>query len=141
MTGRCHRLSGPGRRGAAAVELALVLPLLGLLLLGAMDFARMFYHYSIVTNAARNGALYASDPLAAAESPYTSIQDAALADATDVSPAPTVSSTSGTDADGNPYTDVTVTYTFSTLINYPGIPNPVNLGRTVRVRVAPTTSS
>jgi Flp pilus assembly protein TadG len=141
MIGRCHRLSGAGRRGAAAVELALVLPLLGLLLLGAVDFARLFYHYSIITNAARSGALYASDPVAAAESPYPSIKDAALAEATDLSPAPTVTSTSGTDADGNPYTDVTVTYTFSTLINYPGIPNPVNLGRTVRVRLAPAMSS
>ncbi len=141
MTGRHRRLPRPERPGASAVELALVLPLLALLLLGASDFARLFYHYCIVTNAARNGALYASDPVAAAESPYASIEDAALADAADLSPPPSVHSTSETDADGNACVAVTVTYTFNTLIDYPGLANPVTLSRTVQFRVAPTTPS
>jgi Flp pilus assembly protein TadG len=141
MTRRLHRR---GRRGAAAVELALVLPLLALLLLAAIDFARFYYHYTIVTNAARNGALYGSDPVAAAESPYYTtggLSAAALADATDLSPAPGVQWSNSYDADGNPCVVVTVTYTFWTLIGYPGIPNPVNLSQTVQMRVAPVKPS
>jgi uncharacterized protein (UPF0333 family) len=42
----------------ALVEFALVLPLLLLLILGAMDFGRMFYTKMILTNAAREGANY-----------------------------------------------------------------------------------
>jgi len=50
-----------------------------------------------------------------------------------------VSSTNGTDSSGNPYVEVTVVYPFTTISNYPGLPNPINLTRTVRMRVAPAT--
>ncbi|MEA3325890.1 MAG: TadE family protein [Chloroflexota bacterium] len=40
------------------VEFALVLPMLLLLILGAMDFGRMFYTKMVLTNAAREGANY-----------------------------------------------------------------------------------
>lgn len=43
-------------RGAAAVEMALVLPLLLLVVGGIIDFGRMFYTQEILTNAAREGA-------------------------------------------------------------------------------------
>jgi Flp pilus assembly protein TadG len=125
------------RRGAASVELVLVLPLLLLFFLIAMDFARLYYHYTIVTNCARNGALYGSDPAAAPESHYATLGDAALADAADLSPQPTVTSTSGTDSSKNAYIEVTVVYPFTTISNYPGLPNPIQLSRTVRMRVAP----
>lgn len=127
------------RRAGTAVELALLLPILGLLFLITVDFARLYYHYSIVTNCARNGALYGSDPTTAPESPYTSLTAAALSDAPDLNPQPTVSSTSGTDSSGNSYVEVTVAYPFTTISNYPGLPNPINLTRTVRMRVAPST--
>ena len=42
----------------ALVEYALMLPLLLLLVLGVMDFGRMFYTKMILTNAAREGANY-----------------------------------------------------------------------------------
>ena len=42
----------------ALVEYVLVLPLLLLLVLGAMDFGRMFYTKMILTNASREGANY-----------------------------------------------------------------------------------
>jgi len=125
------------RRGSASVELALLLPLLGLLFLITVDFARLYYHYSIVTNCARNGALYSSDPTTATESPYPNLTAAALADAPDLSPQPTVSSTNGTDSSGNLYVEVTVVYPFTTISSYPGLSNPINLTRTVRMRVAP----
>jgi len=122
------------RCGASAVELALLLPMLSLLFVFAVDFARLFYHYSIVTNCARNGALYASDPTAPLESPYANVTDAALADASNLSPQPTVTSTIS--ADGSSV-QVTVTYPFSTITNYPGLSNPINLTRTVQMRIAP----
>lgn len=127
------------RCGSAAVELALLLPILALLFLFTVDFARLYYHYSIVTNCARNGALYAGDPTTEPESPYPDVTAAALADAVNLSPQPTVSSTTGTDSNGNPYVDVTVVYPFTTISNYPGLSNPINLTRTVRMRVAPAT--
>ena len=43
-------------RGAAAVEFALILPLMLLLVGGIVDFGRFFYTQNIVVNAAREGA-------------------------------------------------------------------------------------
>ena len=45
----------PRERGAAAVEMALVLPLLILLVGGIIDFGRAFMTQVVVTNAAREG--------------------------------------------------------------------------------------
>jgi Flp pilus assembly protein TadG len=125
----------PRRRGSAATELGLLLPFLAVCFVASIDFARLYYHYTIVTNCARNGALYASDPSDAGSSPYGSVTAAALADAGDLQPQPTVASTSGTDNAGNSYVEVTVVYPFSTISNYPGLTNPINLTRTVRMRV------
>lgn len=128
---------GRTRRGAAAVELALLLPLLASLLLITVDFARLYYCYDIVTNCARNGALYASNPAAASELPYANVTQAAQADAQyDLNPLPTVATSNGIDSNGNTYVDVTVVWPFSTISNYPGLSNPINLTRTVRMRVA-----
>lgn len=50
-------VSQPRReRAAAAVEMALVLPLLLLMLGGIVDFGRFFYTQNLVVNAAREGA-------------------------------------------------------------------------------------
>jgi Flp pilus assembly protein TadG len=121
------------------VELAILVPFLSFLFVIAIDYARIFYFSLIVENCARSGAVYASDPIAAAQSPYTSIQQAALADAPDLTPQPTVTSTNGTDSAGNPYVEVTAVWQFGTITNFPGVPNTTTLSRTVRVRVAPTT--
>jgi len=126
------------RCAAASVELALLAPFLAFLFVAAVDYARLFYYSLTVANCARNGALYGSDAIAAAESPYTSIQNAALADASNLSPAPTISSTNGSDSSSNPYVEVTVTYPFTTIVNYPGIPHTTTISRTVRMRVAAT---
>lgn len=132
----------PRRRcGAAVAEFALLLPLLCFLFVVAIDFSRVFYYSVTITSCARNGALYASDPVAAAESPYTSTQQAALAEASGLSPQPTVSSATGTDADGHPSATVTVSYPFQTITNYPGIPATLTLTRSVQMRVAATVPS
>ena len=46
--------------GQALVEFALLLPILLVLILGAMDLGRVFYVKTILTNAAREGANYLS---------------------------------------------------------------------------------
>ena len=124
------------RRGAAVVELAVILPLLILLFVIAVDFARVFYFSVTLTNCARAGAMYASDPTVSSESPFASTQAAALADAANLSPAPTISTTSGSDSTGRPYVEVTANYTFHTLTGFPGVPNQVNLARKVRMNVS-----
>jgi Flp pilus assembly protein TadG len=134
---RSHRR--PSRRGAAAVELAVLVPFLTFLMLITIDWARVFYYSVTITNAARQGALYACDPYAPSQSRYGSIADAALADATNLDPAPTVTTTYVTDAGGNQWVNCNVTWQFSTITNYPGIPTPMNLSRTVRMRMAPST--
>jgi hypothetical protein len=64
-----------GRPGAAAVEFAVLLPFLAFLFIIAIDWARVFYYSVTCLNCARNGALWASDPVAQQNSPDTNIQD------------------------------------------------------------------
>lgn len=47
-------------RGQAMVELALVLPILLILLMGTVEFGRIFHSYLIITNASREGARLAT---------------------------------------------------------------------------------
>ena len=124
------------RHGVAVVELAVLLPLLVFLFLLAIDFARVFYFSVTLTNCARAGAFYASDPTTADESPFASAEAAALADATNLTPQPTISSTSGTDSLGRRYVSVTANYSFQTITGFPGIPNVVPLQRTVTMFVS-----
>lgn len=47
-------------KGASAVEFALLLPILMLLILGIIQFGFIFYHYISITHAAREGARWAA---------------------------------------------------------------------------------
>jgi Flp pilus assembly protein TadG len=125
------------RKAVAAVELAVLLPFITFLFVIAVDFARIFYFSQIIENCARNGALYASDPKAPASNLYSSVQEAALADAANLNPQPTVTSATGTDAAGNSYVAVTVAWPFQSITGFPGVPKNVNLSRTVQMRMAP----
>jgi Flp pilus assembly protein TadG len=125
------------RKAAAAVELAVLLPFLIFLVVIAVDYGRIFYFTQIIENCARQGALYASDTQAPAYNLYGTVSAAALADASGLSPQPTVTSTTGTDLAGNSYVAVTVAWTFHTITTYPGVPSSVSLSRTAQMRVAP----
>lgn len=46
--------------GQSLVELAIILPVLMVILLGIIDFGRVFYAYVTITNASREGARYGS---------------------------------------------------------------------------------
>jgi Flp pilus assembly protein TadG len=50
----------PKERGAAAVEMAIVLPLLLVILIGTMEFGRVFNVQNSLTQAAREGARHAA---------------------------------------------------------------------------------
>lgn len=126
-------------RGVACVELAILLPLLLFLFVIAVDYGRVFYFSLTLENCARSGAFYGCDPVAAVQSPYISLQQAALAEAPNLSPQPTITSTNGSDASGNAYVEVTAVWQFRSVTNFPGVPGTTTLSRKVRMRVAPTT--
>jgi Flp pilus assembly protein TadG len=119
------------RRAAAAVELAILLPLLTFLFVIAVDWGRVFYYDLTLWNCARQGALYASGAAGGA-----SYLQAAQADAANLSPQPNFSLLSGTDANGNATIGVQATWQLQLSTNYPGVGNAVNLSRTVWMRVA-----
>lgn len=132
------RRRGNHRAGAALVELALLLPVLIFMLLAAMDYSRVFYASVIVSNCARNGALFASDPNIANRTQFNTYLDAIQADAVNLdSSLLQVTYSEGTDAFGYGWAEVTVTYPFDTVINYPGIPSHVDISRKVRMRKVP----
>lgn len=57
-TRRRTGLPRAGRRGQSLVELALMMPLLALILIGALDLGRVFFYYTRVSNSVYEGAVY-----------------------------------------------------------------------------------
>ena len=51
------------QQGLAAVEFAIVLPVMLFLMMATAEFGRVFYHYNTLTKAVQTGARYASRPL------------------------------------------------------------------------------
>lgn len=125
----------------------MVAPVLALLLVGAADFARAFYFNQEVVAAARAGAQYGSQSVTTAAD-NTGIKAAAVANATNIpgftassvttsvctcqSPTPSGQTAcasgycNGANAQAN-YVLVTTTATFTTLVNYPGVPHRTNM--------------
>jgi Flp pilus assembly protein TadG len=69
-----------GERGSIAVEFAIILPLLLLLVLGGMDLGHRYYMQYLISNASREGARYAAkyretlvDPNSSAISDYVKL--------------------------------------------------------------------
>jgi hypothetical protein len=151
--------SRPTRRATATAELALLLPFLMSLFLFAADFARIFYYTITLENAIQNAALFGSQCFDNQNQQFignqqywqgpsgqVATQAKAMSefDATNLNPAladSNISITTGTDADGNSVNIVTVTYTFSTLVPYPGVPSQITITRTAQVRIAPANPS
>jgi Flp pilus assembly protein TadG len=131
------RQSSPRRRGAATVELAVFLPLLLFLFVIALDYARIFYYSTTVTNCASMGAIYgAAHPTNANDT--DAIKAVAQKDAAHLNLA-NLNVTSSTNSSTNPTTiTVTVTYPFTTITHFPGVPQATTLTRTVKMNVAPS---
>jgi Flp pilus assembly protein TadG len=130
---RRHR---PTRFGAATVELAVLLPFLLYMAVIAADWARLLYYAISIENCARAGALYASDAVTQGQSPYTSVTEAARAEAPGLDPVPDVACVQTTDAAGTWYT-VTVSATYKTITNFPGVPQSQPINRVVKMKSAP----
>jgi hypothetical protein len=126
------------------VELAVFLPFLVFIFLIAVDFCRIFFYSLTIANCARNGAVFASQVNNSQSwqdgTALGSIAQAAIADGASLNPPLTTSNVTvawGLDADGNSSVTVSVSYTFQTVANFPGIPYTTNLVRKVEMRVAP----
>lgn len=118
----------------AATELAVLLPLLLVTVLIVADFSRASYTLATLSDSARAGALYYATQKSATQA---GAQQAALADAADLQPAPTVTVTTGVIAGGHSYVRVTVSYEFSAVIPNLGVSATTPLSRTVEMLVNP----
>jgi Flp pilus assembly protein TadG len=138
------------RRGLAAVELALLLPLLVFACMAAVDFARVIYAMVILQNCARSGALYEFYSTAGCSLPsgWTSLSTAVQADAGNL----TVTIPSTYNGNSNPYSPaassgnyVTVTvqsnFTLLTLGSdggFPSIGSSMTLTQSVSMPMPPS---
>ena len=123
------------RRGLAATELAILMPVFGFLVGVVADYSRLYYALATLSDTARAGAVYYATNYSTATT--ATVKSVAQADATNLATAPTITSTTGTDTSGNLYVKVTATYTFTTLFPHPSIPSPVTLSRKVIMMVNP----
>jgi Flp pilus assembly protein TadG len=133
------------RRGAAAVELAMLLPVLVFSSMMAVDFARVAYVQVTLQNCARNGALYEFYTKAGFTLPagWTSLSTAASADAsttygngtTSIASDASFSVTATSPASSsNNYVTVTVTYAYKPMAlpamsTLPSIPGSITLSQ------------
>jgi Flp pilus assembly protein TadG len=143
--------------GQALVEVAILLPVFILLLVGAIDFGRFAYDGILIGNAARAGVQYGAlnlvtvtDAAGMQTAAVDDMQSIAGARATASAPycacasAPSVinvSCTSTTVCSGSDhrltYAKVVATGTFSPWIAYPGLPRSITITRTAVMQVSP----
>ncbi|WDI42132.1 TadE/TadG family type IV pilus assembly protein [Bremerella sp. P1] len=131
------------RRGSVVVEFALLLPFLILIFVIGADWCRIYYAAHTVQDAARTGALGASG-IAYQEHFLTEAQrqhrgtEEALRDSDNLSPKLNPGDVVVVTSDSE--VSVTVTYNFETLTQWPGISGPIEIRRTVRMPVLPSSS-
>ncbi|MEW4487977.1 TadE/TadG family type IV pilus assembly protein [Thalassoglobus sp. JC818] len=136
-----NRKSENRRSGAAAVEFAIVLPIILTFFLGCVDYGRALHWSIAVSNAADTGTYYAATHRV---SPIT-IQDweakirTIVIDELDDHPQFTaddldIQITSVTEVDGNLLVTVSANYQFRTIVSWPTIPNTIPLKATVTYR-------
>ena len=137
--------------GQAIVEMTLLLPFFLLLLMGVIDFSRVFYTALTITHAARAGAQYGAqsngksqDDAGMAAAARTAAQDVDSLSVTathycmctpdGVTLTPMATCTSACINTRQIYVQVTTSKTFQTLWNYPGVPHTITLSRTAILR-------
>ncbi|MBI3677965.1 MAG: pilus assembly protein [Proteobacteria bacterium] len=153
---RLRAISAPfakGKRatsGAAAIEFAMVGPLLGMLLVVSADFSLAFYSDMQVQTSAQSGAQYAAVYGFNATAISSAVTNATSTSGISASPAPSqfcgcptssavTSTTCGTTcSDGmtaGTYIKVTATRTYSTILAYPIVPTSFTQVATSTVRI------
>ena len=143
--------------GAALVELALLVPFLLLLFIGAIDFGRAYYVGLQVANAAHAGAEYASYSQSASTANIRAAAQAAAPDvglatptvsyscecsdgssvvsSSNCSAAPPACGANGTRSGTPVYmAKVTTSATYTPLMPWPGIPSTITFTKTAAVR-------
>jgi Flp pilus assembly protein TadG len=142
-----RRKIAPAQSGQTIVELALLLPLLLLLVVGVTEIGRYAYYDILVANAARAGAAYGAQGLAQAAD-NAGITEAAHRDGlTTLTITPIQQcGCSAAGLGGCPsgavcptplvYIEVTASENFTSLFSYPGLPANLTLTSTVKMRVS-----
>ena len=138
------------QRGSAILEAGLAMPVLILMVCGAMDLARVFHAGILVEGAARSGVQLGSLDIGKAAT--DEMNEAAESDASGqgmtgltvssrtfcgcIDSTSEVSCTTATCSGALPggYVETTASYTFRPLINYPGIPSEVVISRSAKFR-------
>ena len=134
------------------VEFALLVPLLGMILMGTMDFARAFYAAVTIADASRAAIQYGSQTNGLTGD-NTGMRNAAILDAQNL-PSAQVTATperfcrcegsssdvncvTGSCPEGAPqvYVRVRTQYNFQTMVNFPGIPSTVAINVRSQARV------
>lgn len=134
--------------GSSFIELALLLPFLLFLFVGAVDLGRLYFMCVEVTGAAQAGALYGvQNP-----SDASGMQSAAAAGASSLSGITTTASYGCECSDGSSpsascsstpsctynyvnYVDVASSVQYTPIFNYPGLPSNMTVTREARMRV------
>jgi Flp pilus assembly protein TadG len=143
MCGSIRKISEkrPARRGTAATEFALVLPLLLLLAFGCCDLGRAIAAYVCVSNSARVGAEYGAThgytsytysawQSQVAQQATNEAQGSLAFDSTKLAV-----SVSSVPAASNLYlVTVTTTYPFQMITAWPGLPNQFNVSHSVSMQ-------
>ncbi len=141
---QAHRRTRRGERGAAALEFALVVPLLITLVFGMVDAGWAINRYSVLNNAVREGARTASlgGDVATSKLAVTTALDTTMITST---PTITVSCTKSTgggavcgssDASGGTATvKATVTQGWLTPVMATFVPGGVNLTKEMKMRI------
>ena len=115
-----------GEKGAAAVEFAIILPLLVLIVFGTMEFALLMFNKQVITNAAREGArkaiIYKYPPVSDAEitntvNRYCKEQLITFGDASTALESPVIERTTNSEGDEIVRVEVYYTYDFLVLSN------------------------
>jgi hypothetical protein len=129
------------RRGATAAELAICLPLLILLCLTSVDFGRFAYAYLALGNAGRVGAEVGATRSysAAGAADWQQAVEAAIREdfstAGGLDPAQLVVAVDvARDSYGLDRITITTMYPFTTVANWPAVPRPLDIERTVTFR-------
>jgi Flp pilus assembly protein TadG len=138
-------------KGSSFVELGMFLPVLLLMLVGGIDFARVFNASVTLANAAEIGAIYGSRSISASSN-ISGMQTAATNDGKDLSSMTatatnycscgatgTAQTCPATGCSGSNtahrYVKVATSYTFNTAFPIPGIPSSVAMTRSAIMRV------
>lgn len=146
-----HRGFFRSQDGASLVEMALVTPVLLLILLGTVEFGRVWYLDNEMAGAAQAGAVYGSQY----PKDTSGMQNVAKDDASDVSSASDISNltasaawgcecSDGTQASAScstkpsgctynvvDYVTVTISATYTPMLPWPGLPSTIPISQTV----------